>query len=474
MDIRWTINFKKVTIILLLSCLLILISTVAIASSTSQPWSATYGGPNDDGFNSVIQTLDGGYAAVGYTSSFGNGTSGNGTFYNDTSNVILVKTDINGKVQWNKTYGGSLLDVGYGIVQTTDGGYAIAGYETSFTNGTMNVYLIRTDADGNMLWNKTFGNGVQDGAYSIAKTSDSGFILTGFTYLKSKGGWDAYLIKTDAKGNMLWNRTYGGTDKDLGHYVEQTSDGGYIITGSTKSFGIRGGDRFDQGTENLWLIKTDANGTEQWNKTFGGKDYDDGFYVNQQSDGSYIVTGTTKSFNANGTMRNFSINNTARAYLIKTDANGNELWNLTYGENTDMATYSMIIAPDGYVIAGTTYTNATGWDVFALKTDLNGSGEWAYTYGGLQDDYGYSICPSDNGYVIAGSTNSFGNGGLDGYLVKIAENGSGPTSLKIWPTTTPENNSGNASSTTNLILVPIVIACVAIAALVIWKWLLRK
>jgi|SRR5271157_951937 len=463
MNICRTINFKKVTIILLLSSLLILVSTVAIASSTSQPWSNTYGGQKDDSFNSVIQTSDGGYAAVGYTSPYAN----------NTTTIYFVKTNANGTLQWNNTYGGEKEAVGYGVVQTSDGGYAIAGYDI-LNNSAMMAYLLRIDSNGNMLWNKTFGSDDQDGAYSIAKTSDGGFILTGFTYVYDSGGWDAFLIKTDAQGNVTWDRNYGGLFKDAGHSVEQTSDGGYIFTGYTKSYGVLGGDANGVGAENLWLVKVDANGTEQWNKTFGGYDYDDGFAVDQLSDGGYIVAGTTKSFYSNGTLRPaYDVNDTARAYLIRTDANGNEIWHKTYGGNHDTAIFSMDVVQDGFVLAGTTFSDRGDADLLALKASLNGTGEWGYTYGGSEDDYGYSICPADDGYVIAGNTKSFGSGGTDGYLIRISDNGSGPSTINN-PGTNTENQPGQGTPFTYGILVTVIIACVAIAALVIWKWILRK
>jgi regulation of enolase protein 1 (concanavalin A-like superfamily) len=442
--------------------MLILLSAYACAQSTNQSWFNAFGGSKPSGFNSVISTSDGGYAAVGYTSSYGNGTTNS-----STANVWLVKTYANGTEQWNRTYGGPLEDVGYGIVQTADGGYAIAGYETSLTNSTMMVWLLKTDTNGNMQWNKTYGAGLEDGAYSLCQTSDGGFIMTGFSYNNTKGGWDAFLLKTDAEGNLMWNQSYGGSIKEVGHCVEQTSDGGYIFAGYTESYGVQGGNIYGEGAENLWVVKTDANGTEQWNQTFGGYNYDDSFAVQQLSDDGYMVAGTTQSYYTNGTMMPaYDANATLRAYLIRLDANGTMLWTKTYGGNYSSAIFSMDVVPDGYVLAGTSYTPEGNENILVSKIALNGTGEWAYTYGGTKNDVGYSIRLINNGFVVAGATQSFAeNNSQDGFLMTIGENGTGILS---------PSQPGQGPTATTVFLAGFVIVCVAIAALVAWKWVLRR
>lgn len=436
-------------------------------ASASQTFGETFGGLQDDGFNWVINTTDGGYAMTGYTGSYGNASlvnSSNST--SGQSGVWLFKVDASGKEQWNRTYGGLNQDVGYSLVQTPDKGYAIAGYTTA--SGWMEMYLIRTDANGIELWNRTFTNGDQDGAYSLAMTSDGGFILTGFSYMENKSGWDLYLVKTDANGYQQWNKTIGGLYKDAGHDVEQTSDGGYIITGYTQSYGNRGGGTFGQGTEDLWLLKTDAHGNEEWNQTFGGKNYDDGFAVHELSDGGYIVAGTTKSILANGTkISAFSPNDTARVYLIKTDAEGKELWNQTYGGNTSSAAFDMIPVTGGYVLTGATYTTNGDADIFALKTNLTGTVEWAKSYGGPKNDFAYSIIPAtDGGYILAGQTESFGRVAFDGYLLKIGDDGSGPTLATSMPVTA----TSQGVPLVVYILSVIVIVCLAGALFFAWGW----
>jgi hypothetical protein len=160
-------------------------------------WNKTYGGTDTDYGYSVVQTSDGGYAITGYTYSFGAG----GT------DVYLVKTDANGNIQWSKTYGGTDTDVGYSVVQTSDGGYAIAGYTLSFGAGGSDVYLVKTDSLGNMVWSKTFGGTGADHAYSVVQTADGGYAITGYTYSFGAGGYDVYLVKTDVYGDFGLART---------------------------------------------------------------------------------------------------------------------------------------------------------------------------------------------------------------------------------------------------------------------------
>jgi hypothetical protein len=309
-------------------------------------WAKIYGGASDDTAFSVQQTSDGGYILAGVTRSFGAGGY----------DALLIKTDASGNVQWAKTYGGTSGDYAYSVQQTSDGGYIVVGYTNSFGAGDYDIFLIKTDASGNVQWTKTYGGTSGDYAYSVQQTSDGGYIVAGRTYSFGAGSYDIFLIKTDASGNVQWAKTYGGIYWDYAYSVQQTSDGGYIVAGTTWSFGA--------GYYDIFLIKTDASGNVQWTKTYGGGDYDDASSVQQTSDGGYIVAGYTQSFGAG----DYDI------FLIKTDANGNISWAKTYGGTDYDWAYSVQQTSDGgYIVAGYTASFGAFGDIFLIKTDANGN-----------------------------------------------------------------------------------------------------
>ena len=322
----------------------------------------------------------------------------------------LIKTDINGNEEWNQVY--ELGTGGYSGQQTEDGGYIITGYTNSFGNGSNDVWLIKTDSEGNQEWNQTFGGSDNDYGNSVQQTSDGGYIITGSTdeYVNV----NVWLIKTDSNGNEEWNQTFGGDGYDSngdgydnrgeeGHSVRQTVDGGYIIVANTFSFG---NDQSD-----IWVIKTDSEGQEEWNSIFGGSDEDYGRDIQQTTDGGYVITGYSEFFG-----------NGADVWLIKTDSNGNEEWNKTMGDGWyGQRGYSVQQTTDGgYVITG--YGNGN-WDFILIKTDSNGNEEWNKTFAGSNGDKGYSVQQTtDGGYIITGSTESFGDG-TDIWLIKTDPHG---------------------------------------------------
>jgi hypothetical protein len=233
----------------------------------------TYGGATYDRAAALVQTGDDGYALAGSTDSYGAGSS----------DFWLVKTDSNGNAQWNKTYGGIDDEWAYALVQTVDGGYVLAGYTYSFGAGDSDFWLVKTDADGNEQWNRTYGGIKSDYASSVVQTSDGGYAIAGSSYSFGAGNWDFWLVKTDADGSALWNRTYDGAGLDSWPSVVQTSDGGYAIAGTTENFAVSYSD--------FWFVRTDSSGNALWNRTYGGTEYEYASSVVQTSDGGYAIAG---------------------------------------------------------------------------------------------------------------------------------------------------------------------------------------
>lgn len=358
----------------------------------NQDFDNTFGGDSLDMGYSIQQTIDGGYIITGSTESYGSGDA----------DVYLIKTDANGDSLWTKTFGGPGQDYGSSLQITSDGGYIITG-RTEHANGNKDVYLMKTDVNGDSLWTKTYGGTSVDFGLFVQQTSDGGFIITGATESYGNGGRDVYLIKTDINGDSLWTKTFGGTAFDIGNCVQQTTDGGYIIVGGTNSFG--------NGNRDAYLIKTDGNGLEQWNQTFGGIEFDVGSNVKQTTVGDYIFTGRTASFGAGN----------KDVYLVKTDASGVEQWYQTFGGSAfDLGTCVDQTTDGGYIICGGTDSYGAGArDLYLIKTDGNGLEQWNETFGGSSFEMASSMQLNfDGSYIIIGGTESYGAGDRDVFLIK--------------------------------------------------------
>ncbi len=382
-------------------------------------WSRTFGGDNDDYGYEVEQTSDGGFIIVGSTYSL------NAGYYD----IYLIKTDNQGAEVWSRKFGDDNQDYGHSVRQTPDGGYIVVGSTNSFGAGSYDVWLIKTDDEGNIVWSRTIGGSERDYGYSVDNTSDGGYIIVGSTESFGSGSSDVYLIKRNSGGNAEWSKTFGYAFFEEGAAVRETSDKGYIIVGSMSTV-------FNK--KDILLIRTDSQGNEVWSKTFGGDSTDLGYSVRQTLDGGYIIAGTTNSFGA----VNFDM------WLIKTDSLGNEEWNTISGTvNTEVGTSVAQTADGGYIVAGYVYDQSNS-DMKLFRTDAQGNILWIKQLGGSGNDHGRSvILSSDGGYMITGDfsdntaenrthgilTNSVDS--RDVWLVKLESD----LSVEEFPPLVPEN-----------------------------------
>ena len=392
------------TIITMFALALAMAGSVNAQEPPETLWDKTFGGAYGDRGYSLQQTSDDGFILWGQTSP---------SFFQFGG--WLIRTDGDGNELWNRTYGGDGWAWGKSVQQTSDGGFILLGrYRDA---GADDVWLTRTDRDGNQLWSNTFGeSGIIDEGCSVQQTSDGGFTLLGRTQSYGAGGWDFWLIRTDGDGNEIWNQTFGGSESDNAMWGQQTFDGGFILLGSTDSYGA--------GDADFWLIRTDGDGNEFWNKTFGGSGRDEGISVQQTSDGGFILLGRTQSYGAG--LTDF--------WLVRTDSDGNERWNKSFGGSGEDYGRSVHQAPDGgFMLAGdTTSYGAGSADFWLIKTDSDGNEVWNKTFGGSGTEWAFSVQQtSDGGFAMLGSTTSYGAGMEDFWLIRTAGDGPPPCDLEV-------------------------------------------
>jgi hypothetical protein len=355
-------------------------------------WNLTFGGSQPDDGSQILKTTDGGYLLIGSTMSYG----ANPGFHD----IWLVKIRDNGVKQWSRTIGGIDSEWSASALQTSDGGFVITGMTASYSAGKFDLWLIKIDGSGNELWNHSYGGSSYEQGFSINETSDGGFIITGYTSSFGAGLGDIWLIKTNNMGIEQWNKTLGLSGYEEGHSVIQTSDGGYFITGYTRSFST--------GYEEAWLVKTDNFGNEQWNKTFNGAS---GNSIISTNDNNFIIVGET--FSTGPGLYDM--------WVVKIDEYGNVIWERSYGGSDKDRGNSIIQTADGgYIVVGFTKSYGTGkLDLWLVKINWNGNEEWNKTFGGIEDDWGTSVLHEiDHGFLIIGVTNSYGKGNHDMWLIK--------------------------------------------------------
>jgi len=347
----------------------------------------------------VEETADGNYILTGYTT--GNGTGGEDAF--------LIKTNSIGETLWTKIFGGSENDNGWAVRQTNDGGFIMVGFTSSFGAGGMDVYVLKTDANGEVFWTKTYGNQGDEFGWDIRTTSDNGFIIAAQTNSSGKGEIDAYLIKLDGDGNEVWSKTFGGDRIDRIFSVLETEAGEYVAAGITYSYNSIGPNDRDG-----YYIKTDSNGEVEWYKTFGKDGYDVGHSIAPNNDGSFMITGYGESYATNGNKD---------VYILKINSNGEILWTKAFGgEESERGIKGYQTSDGGYIVVG--FIEGI-WDVYLVKTDSEGELLWSRTFGEKnKKDVGYTVRETkDNGFIIIGHTENFDGSDAKILLIKTDSNG---------------------------------------------------
>jgi len=363
-----------------------------------------FGGNDYDYAYSVTQTFDRGYVVAGSTSSQGYGST----------DAYVLKTDSLGNVLWQRYFGGINIDRFYSVTETPDSGLVMAGYTNSLGAGGYDMLVVKTNKLGVVEWEKYYGGSNWDFAYSICSTNDGGYAIAGGTYTFGKGNEDFYLVKVDALGDTLWTKTYGGNNEDEAKSIKQTSDGGLIIAGHTKSFGDIESD--------FYIVKTNDMGDTTWTYTYHGAQADYAYDVIEDNTGSFLVAGKSKSI-GNG---NFD------GLIIKISSAGiAEIMPPYCGDNTGGADddgFHSICLNQYNRMAVVGYTYSFGWgfgtDDITMYVTNPYNGYQYRSFGGNRKETGHCVKNThDGGYIICGNSSSYSNNFEHMYLIKTDSNG---------------------------------------------------
>ena len=330
----------------------------------------TFGDTGNDVASAIVATSDGGFALAGWSSS--PGTNGGDDFW-------LVKVTAAGVQSWSKWYGSATSDDAHGLVQTSDGGFALAGETNAKSGGQGDFWLVRTDGNGGKLWDQTYGGSAYDVARGVVQVGDGGFALAGLTNSKGAGQSDAWLVRTDGSGVKLWDQTYGGAGKDFANAIAQPSDGGFALAGSVNG--------------DFLLVRTDADGNALWTRAFDGGAQDEAQAITPTSDGGFALGGFTG----------------AAFWLVRTDATGNKLWDRSYGGIGFNAIQAIAATnDDGFALAGIADTNGLGaYNLWTARTDSLGNKLWEQKSGGASAAVGWGIArTATGGFAVAGRLTS--------------------------------------------------------------------
>ncbi len=408
-----------------LRCLLFVILCLSATYSHSQPnieWSRVYGGSKSEIANAVFATADNGCITTGYTLSSNSDVTNN----KGKGDIWLTKLSTTGAKQWAKSIGGAGFDVAAAVQQTPDGGYIVVGHTDSsdadinLNCAKQDIVLIKLSATGNIQWTENMGGIGVDYATDLVVNTDGTYVLSGYTYSdfnnnSDMGRPDGMIVKIDATGNVLWGNTFGGASTDMFYDIEATSDGGYILSGTTMS---NDGDiSTNKGLFDAWIIKTNATGNLQWSKTFGGSEYDYANAITSDGANGYVFAGWTASNDGD-----IQTNKGGKDYwILKLNNSGTKVWSKTFGGSYHDEAKSILLTNDGgFLIGGKSNSkngdkpnNKGNYDAWLVKTLSNGNIDWTTVYGGSNNDGLHDIIKSnDGGYFLAGFSAS-NNGDLN-------------------------------------------------------------
>jgi len=416
---------------------LLLISCIGYGQQPDLDWQKSLGGSENDLIFSMQQTADDGYIVVGDSYSVDGDITGN----HGNWDYWVVKLDLAGNITWQKSLGGSGSDYANSIQQTTDGGYIVAGFsfsndgDVTGNHGGDDFWVVKLDAAGNINWENSLGGSGLDYAESIQQTSDGGYVVVGGSdsndgdVTGNHGRKDCWVVKMDASGTIMWQKSLGGSLADSGYSIQQTSDGGYIIAGESES--SDGDVTGNNGNKDNWIVKLDASGNITWQQSLGGSNHDSAKSIQQTTDGGYIVTGWSNSNDGDitGNHANYDY------WIVKLNATGNITWQKSLGGNGEDRAYSIRQTSDGgYLVAGESRSidgNVTGnngnKDCWIVKLDAVGNITWQQSLGGSGNDSAYSVQQTTNGgYIVAGGASSYdgdvtgNNGKSDFWIVKLS------------------------------------------------------
>lgn len=433
-------------------------------------WQKSFGGSSYETAYSIQQTTDNGFIVAGYTGSNNGDVTGN---HGDVD-YWIIKLDSVGIMEWQKSLGGINRDIANSILQTADGGFVVAGYtesnngDVTGNHGDRDFWIVKLDVLGTIEWQKTFGGSSFDIANDIQQTTDGGFVIAGTTNSNNgdvtgnHGHADYWIVKLDVLGNIEWQKALGGSSWDVARAIQQTVDGGFIVTGESQSndLDVTG----NHGIGDIWTVKLDVLGNIEWQKSLGGSGRDGAHSILQSVDGGFIMAGETLSNDGD-----IAVNHGGKDFwIVKLNVLGNMEWEKTFGgSNWDVA-YSMQATSDGYIVSG--YTESADGDVtghqgkadfWVIKLDVSGNLIWQKTFGGSNDegedcDYPNAIQQTtDGGFIVAGDSDSIdgdvtGNHGSgDFWIIKLAPVNDVIPTTTIIHETLPAANDGAIDLTIN-------------------------